>query len=99
MPEEPAAEKTFHPNYVRVFVILALLTALEVAVTYLPLPRVPVLVPLAILKAGLVVLYYMHLKFDRPIFRTLFSFGLLMGIGLLLTLVALFAPPILDTLK
>jgi cytochrome c oxidase subunit IV len=103
MPEESRPPENSHPiarpNYVRVFVILALLTAVEVGVTYLPLPRVPILVPLALLKAGLVVLYYMHLKFDRRIFSTLFSFGLLIGLGLLLSLVALFAPPLLDTLK
>ncbi len=50
-----------HPNYLGVFWVLAALTAVEVVVTYLPVPRLPVLVPLAILKAALVALFYMHL--------------------------------------
>ncbi len=79
-----------HPNYLGVFVALVVLTALEVAVTYTPLPRVPVLVPLAVIKAALVVLFYMHLKFDRKIFGVLFGMGLLMGIGLLLSLLILY---------
>ncbi len=95
--ETPNAEpKTAHPNYLGVFVLLAILTAAEVGVTYLPLPRAPILIPMAILKAALVVMYYMHLRYDRRIFTTLFIFGLLFGLGLLLSLVVLFAPPLLD---
>lgn len=84
------------PNYLGVFWVLAALTALEVGVTYLPVPRIPVLVPLSIMKASLVALFYMHLKYDRPVFSLIFAMGLLMGIGLILALIALFAPPLLD---
>lgn len=84
------------PNYLGVFWVLAALTALEVGVTYLPVPRIPVLVPLSIIKASLVALFYMHLKYDRPVFSLIFAMGLLMGIGLILALIALFAPPLLD---
>jgi cytochrome c oxidase subunit 4 len=76
--------------------VLAALTTLEVGVTYLPVPRIPVLVPLSIMKASLVALFYMHLKYDRPVFSLIFAMGLLMGIGLILALIALFAPPLLD---
>lgn len=89
-------EKRSHPNYVGVFIILGVLTLIEIGVTYLPLPRIPVLVPLAILKAALVALYYMHLKFDRRVFTALFAMGLIMGVGLLISLVIIFAPPALD---
>jgi len=81
-----------HPNYVGVFVALTVLTAAEVGVTYLPIPRVPVLIPLALLKAGLVALFYMHLKFDRRVFAAIFAMGLLVGVGLLLSMIALFNP-------
>jgi cytochrome c oxidase subunit 4 len=84
------------PNYLGVFWVLAALTTLEVGVTYLPVPRIPVLVPLSIMKASLVALFYMHLKYDRPVFSLIFAMGLLMGIGLILALIALFAPPLLD---
>jgi caa(3)-type oxidase subunit IV len=79
-------------TYVLVFVALAVLTAIEVGVTYLPVPRALILVPLAFVKAGLVALFYMHLKYDRRVFGLVFVAGLFMGIGLILALMALFSP-------
>ncbi|MBE3143799.1 MAG: cytochrome C oxidase subunit IV family protein [Planctomycetes bacterium] len=93
MPEKPLQKQ---PNYLGVFLILVLLTAVEVGVTYLPIPRIPVLIPLAIVKASLVAMYFMHLKFDQRIFRFVFVAGVLMGIGLIITLTILSAPPLLD---
>jgi cytochrome c oxidase subunit IV len=95
---EPSKEivKRRRPNYVGVFVVLAVLTLIEIGVTYLPLPRIPILVPLALLKAALVAMFYMHLRFDRRIFTTLFAFGILMGVGLLISLTILFGPQLLD---
>jgi len=89
-------EKRRGPNYVGVFVVLAVLTVVEIGVTYLPIPRIPVLVPLALLKAALVAMFYMHLRFDRRIFTTLFVFGILIGVGLLISLTILFGPMLLD---
>jgi cytochrome c oxidase subunit IV len=93
LPEKPVHKQ---PNYTGVFLILVLLTAVEVAVTYLPIPRIPVLIPLAIAKASLVALYFMHLKFDQRIFRFVFVAGVLMGIGLIITLTIMSGPPLLD---
>ena len=76
--------------------MLAALTAVEVAVTYLPIPRIPVLLPLALAKASLVAMYYMHLKSDRPVYRYIFLFGILMGVILIVSLAILFAPKLLD---
>ena len=56
------------PNYMGVFWWLLALTILEVAVIYAPLARVIVvilLVGMALTKATLVALYFMHLKFER----------------------------------
>jgi cytochrome c oxidase subunit IV len=56
------------PNYIAVFIWLAALTAVEVAVVYLPLTKLAmaaILVVLAFTKAALVALYFMHLKFER----------------------------------
>ncbi len=89
-------EKRHRPNYVGVFIVLAVLTVLEIEVTRLPLPRIPILVPLALLKAALVAMFYMHLRFDRRILTTLFAFGILIGVGLLISLTILFGPQLLD---
>jgi cytochrome c oxidase subunit 4 len=90
------SRKSPRGTYIIVFVALAALTALEVTITYLPIPRIPVLIPLALIKASLVALFYMHLRFDKKVFSVVFVMGLLMGIGLILSLIALFAPPLLD---
>lgn len=63
---EPTHRK---PNYMAVFAALAVLTAVEVGVAFLGLGRVTtiiVLVGLAVWKAVLVALYYMHLRFEPP---------------------------------
>ena len=57
-----------HPNYITIFVILSVLTAVEIAVTFLGLPRsvlVALLVGLAVWKAALVALHFMHLKLEK----------------------------------
>ncbi len=56
------------PNYFQIIVTLAILTVAEVAVVFAPFPRFVVgflLVGMALSKAMLVALYFMHLKFER----------------------------------
>jgi len=67
-----AAESTEtkkQPNYYLIWFLLFALTVVEVGVAYLSqLPRnllVLILVALAIWKATLVALYYMHLRYER----------------------------------
>jgi len=63
---EAAAEHKA-PNYVAVWAGLAILTMVELGVVYLGLPRrltIVSLVFLALWKALLVALYFMHLKFE-----------------------------------
>ncbi|NIR44791.1 MAG: cytochrome C oxidase subunit IV family protein, partial [Gemmatimonadetes bacterium] len=66
---ETKETKKSGPSYYMIWLILAVLTAVEVGVAYMSgLPRtvlILVLVGLAIWKATLVALYYMHLKFER----------------------------------
>jgi cytochrome c oxidase subunit 4 len=64
---EPATRHIPRRTYLIVFAWLAAMTAIEVLVAALPLPEIVtiiVLVALAVIKAGLVVLYYMHLRYD-----------------------------------
>jgi cytochrome c oxidase subunit 4 len=80
--EQPRAHAGGHPSakeYVRIGVILAVLTALEVAVAYTDVPHsilIPTLFFLAIVKFALVVLWFMHLKFDDRRFARFFVMGL-----------------------
>jgi cytochrome c oxidase subunit IV len=57
-----------HPNYMGIFWVLLVLTVVEVALTFLGLPKLllgSLLVILAVWKAALVAMYFMHLKFER----------------------------------
>jgi cytochrome c oxidase subunit 4 len=63
---EAAAHK--EPNYMAVFWWLLVLTIIELVVIYMPLARLAIvvmLVVLAVTKAALVALFFMHLKFER----------------------------------
>lgn len=56
------------PNYMGVFWWLLILTVIEIGVIYLPITKMAIaimLIALAISKAALVALYFMHLKFER----------------------------------
>ena len=63
-----------HPNYIGVWVGLGLLTGLELTVAFLPWPKrviILLLIGLAVWKALLVALYYMHLRFETNRLRIL----------------------------
>ena len=78
-----------HPGpaqYVMVAIVLAIATMLEVALFYMTaIPRtllVVLLLCFAAFKFALVVLWFMHLKFDSVLFRRVFAGGLLLAFTL-----------------
>jgi cytochrome c oxidase subunit IV len=89
-------EDTYHPGvreYVEIGTILAVATAVEVALFYADLPRavtVPGLLFLTTIKFALVVLWFMHLRFDSPIFTRLFVVGLALAAILFAAMLAMF---------
>ena len=85
-----------HPpirTYLVIAAVLAVITAVEIAVFYVTwLVRflVPILVVLSAAKFALVVMFFMHLRFDSRIFSGLFVGPLALAIGIVLALMALF---------
>lgn len=75
-------------NYLGVFVILAVFTLIETGISYVALPalKVPLLIALALVKAILVLLFFMHLKFDSRMFSYLFIAGCVLSIPLILVM-------------
>ena len=66
--------KHAHPNYIGIFIMLAVLTAFELGVAFLPWSKgviVALLILLAVWKALLVALYFMHLRFEPNRLRIL----------------------------
>jgi cytochrome c oxidase subunit 4 len=83
MTESPdqGVNEAHHPSasdYVRIALILAFLTALEVSTYYFEFGRVgvPLLIVLMIIKFILVVNEFMHLKYDTRVYRQLMITGL-----------------------
>jgi len=85
-----------HPGarqYIIIAAVLTVITAIEVAVYYVAELRPilpPTLIALSALKFALVVMFYMHLKFDHPIFTGMFLFGLATAIFTFVGFLALF---------
>jgi caa(3)-type oxidase subunit IV len=55
-------------NYIKIFIILSVLTVIEVGITFLGLPKMllaSLLVIFAVWKAALVAMHFMHLKFEK----------------------------------
>ena len=70
-PEEPVGPGR-HRIYITVFVALAALTVMELSVNRLVSVKsiqVELLVPMMLAKAALVVLYYMHLRYESRVLR------------------------------
>ncbi len=86
-----------HPGprqYVVVAVILAVLTAIEVALFYMDFVPQPVvvgsLIVLMVLKFSIVALWFMHLRFDSRIYRRLFITGIILAIAVFLIVLLTF---------
>jgi cytochrome c oxidase subunit 4 len=90
------AESHDHPGYmtyVVIALILTIITALEVAVFYIPALSsvlVPILVTLSSGKFILVVMFYMHLKQDSRVFTGVFVAPLLLAMFVVVALIVLF---------
>jgi cytochrome c oxidase subunit 4 len=76
-----------HPTdrqYVFIALILGVITALEVGTYFLDDPSTTLLVatlfPMMIAKFAIVCGYFMHLRFDNPLFRRVFVFGLVLAV-------------------
>jgi cytochrome c oxidase subunit 4 len=85
-----------HPGpkvYTLVGVVLAVITMVEVwayTVESLKPLLVPILLSLSAAKFILVVGFYMHLRFDHPLFTGVFGFGLVVAASVITALMFLF---------
>src|SRR5262249_20630185 len=86
------AERAEHASvgtYLTIAAVLTLITALEVGVIYVrrltPIV-VPLLLGMSVAKFALVVLFFMHLRYDRRVLAVLFVGPLVIAVGLALAL-------------
>src|SRR5687768_6073779 len=93
-----SGEEHHHPGwstYWKVALILTLITVVEVWAYYIPSfvasrAFVPSLLIMSAVKFAIVVMFYMHLKYDHKLFRALFTGPLIIAIVTLLVLLLLF---------
>lgn len=78
-----------HPGpleYIKIGLILAVITAVEVGIYYVEAIEdvlVPILIVLSALKFSLVVLWFMHLRFDNRLYSWLLAVGLMLAVILM----------------
>ena len=95
-----SAETTTHTEehgmsnagYIKIALILAAITALEVSTYYVDFGRLfmPALMIMMVVKFIMVVSYFMHLKFDNKMFSWLFYSGLVLAVGVYCAALATF---------
>ena len=80
-------------EYVLIGIVLTVVTAVELWVSYSGMGftlMVTVLMLLSAFKFAVVVAMFMHLRFEHGLLWRLFSFGLILGTAIILALTALF---------
>jgi cytochrome c oxidase subunit 4 len=93
---EQMTEQQAHPTtgtYVAVAAVLTVITLVEVGVFYVPAFQgvlAPLLLVLSATKFALVVMFYMHLKKDNPLFTAIFTLPLLIALAVIVALLFLF---------
>jgi caa(3)-type oxidase subunit IV len=89
---EPGAKPHPEPlDYIKIGLVLAVVTAIEVALYYIELNRtlmISLLLVLSAIKFALVVLWFMHLRFDNRLFAQLFVAGFLLTLALFAVVLA-----------
>ncbi len=96
-PDQTGSTGHAHPTpkqYVNIAIVLAILTALEVSTYFLDFGviAIPLLVVLMVVKFLYVAGWFMHLKFDSPIYSRLMYTGLAFALVLyaIMAIVTLF---------
>ena len=94
--EERLEHLEHHPTdrqYVKVAIILSVVTAIEVAIYYVPALRsllIPMLLAFAFIKFVMVALWFMHLRFDSRIFRRFFITGIILALAVFAAVLTIF---------
>jgi cytochrome c oxidase subunit 4 len=88
----PGAGHATVATYIKVAVVLTAVTVIEVAATYIR-ALTPILIPallvLSLAKFSLVVMFFMHLRYDSRVLSVLFVGPMLVAVAIILALIAL----------
>jgi cytochrome c oxidase subunit 4 len=86
--EHHLSDEVDHPTprtFIKIAVILALITALETSTYWWPESlhtlALVVLFTMMVIKFAMILLWFMHLKWDNKLFGVLFYIGLILAVG------------------
>ncbi len=92
-------EKNRYYAFVNLALFLSFLTSVEIVIIFIPVAKwiiMTALVLLSIVKFFLVILWFMHLIYDKAILFMIFLAGLLIATGTIIALLYLFQPQDMD---
>ena len=95
LPTEPDETDGHHPSdwlYVQIAVILAVITAAEVSTYYVDFGdlMLPALMVMMVVKFAMVVMFFMHLRFDHKLFSWVFLSGLVLAVVVYIAMLTTF---------
>lgn len=86
-------------TFINLALVMAVLTGIEIIIIFLPFPYWLIMGPLIILstiKFIGVILWFMHLIYDKMICLSLFIVGMVLATGTMIALLLLFSPADVD---
>jgi len=90
---DPHAEDNKFQIYVKIAMLLAVITGIEIVIIFFPWAKwliVTSLVVLSVVKFLYVIFYFMHLRWDKAFCTILFFIGMIMAGGTVWALMAIF---------
>jgi cytochrome c oxidase subunit 4 len=96
LPTEPDDAGEHHASdalYIQIFVILFLITAAEVSTYFFDMGSflLPSLIVMMVVKFALVVMFFMHLRFDHKLFSWVFLAGLALAVAVYIAMLTTFS--------
>ena len=94
-PEHIQAENRRYYTFINLAFILAVITGVEIVIIFLPIPKgiiVASLIILSVIKFIGVILWFMHLIYDKFLLTLLFFVGLIIAVGITAALLLLLGP-------
>ncbi len=96
LPTEPDEHGEHHATdglYVKVFIVLALITLAEVSTYWFDGGglELPALMVMMVVKFGIVIAFFMHLRFDHKLFTWVFVSGLALAVAVYIVMLTTFS--------
>ena len=89
---EDAAHHPSDAKYIQIALILGAITAAEVATYFVDFGAlmIPSLMVMMVAKFAIVAMFFMHLRFDSPLFRRIFVAGLITAVAVYIAALTMF---------